>query len=88
MGPTLALVGLIFVAIAAGLTVSLLLMPGWKSSAALFAGFAAVLAYVSVAPPLVAGQMERATMGLGWVALIFAGTVRAVVFVVKRRSSR
>jgi hypothetical protein len=88
MGPGFGLILVMFAAIAAGITISLLLMPGWKSSLALLAAYAAVLGYVSLSPELFAGQMERATLGLGWVALILAGIIRATLFLVKRRSSR
>ncbi|MEO7222271.1 MAG: hypothetical protein ABIY37_07345, partial [Devosia sp.] len=49
--------------IAGSLTASLLLMPGWKSSLALFAVYAAILGYVSLSPQMIEGQMERATRG-------------------------
>jgi hypothetical protein len=88
VGPTFALIVLMFAAIAGGITISLLLMPGWKSSLALFAVYAAMLGYVSLSPQLIAGQMERATLGLGWMALVLAGIVRAATFVLKRRSTR
>jgi hypothetical protein len=88
MGPTFGLILVMFTVIAAGITISLLLMPGWKSALALFAAFALLLGCVSLSPQLIAGQMERATLGLGWVALVLAGIVRAVAFFVKRRSSR
>jgi hypothetical protein len=77
-----------FVVIAAVVIGTLLLMPGWKSSVALFGVYAAGLAFVSLSPQLIAGQMERATLGLAWIALVLAGIVRAVTLVMKRRSSR
>lgn len=87
MGPTIALIVVMFLAIVGGITVSLLLMPGWKSSLALFAVYAAVLGYVSLSPELIAGQMERATLGLGWIALVLAGIVRVAVLIVRGRAA-
>lgn len=81
------LVVLMFLVIAAVVVGTLLLMPGWKSSLALFSVYAAGLLYVSLTPALIEGQMERAALGLGWVALVLAGIVQALVLV-KRRSSR
>ena len=78
---------LMFVVIAAVVGGTLLLMPGWKSSLALFAVYAVGLLYVSLTPALIEGQMERAALGLAWLALLLAGIVRAFVLV-KRRSSR
>ena len=81
------IVVLMFVVIAAVVVGTLLLMPGWKSSLALFAVYTAGLLYVSLTPALIEGQMERAALGLAWLALVLAGIVRAFVLV-KRRSSR
>jgi hypothetical protein len=62
-------------------------MSGWKSSLALFAAYAAGLTYVSLTPALADGQMNRAALGLAWLALVVAGLVRGVMLVMKRRSS-
>jgi hypothetical protein len=59
MGPSIGLVILMFAVIAAVVIGSLLLMPGWKSSLALFAAYAAGLTYVSLTPALADGQMNR-----------------------------
>lgn len=87
MGPTFGLIAVMFLALAGGITASLLLMPGWKSTLALFSAYAALLGYVSLSPQLIEGQMERATLGLGWLALAVAAVARGIVFAVKRRSS-
>ena len=78
MGPTVAIIIVMFLAIAGGITASLLLMPGWQSSIALGAIYAGLLGYVSLSPQLIQGQMERATLGLGWVALLVAVAIRLV----------
>jgi hypothetical protein len=85
VGPTFALIVVMFLVIAGSIVASLLLVRGWKWTLALFAVYAAVLAWVSLSPQLIEGQMERAALGLGWVALVLAGIV---AFFVKRRSSR
>jgi hypothetical protein len=85
VGPTFALVILMFVVIAASIIGSLLLVRGWKWPLALFAIYVIALLYVSMSPQVIEGQMNRAAVGLGWVALVLAGIV---AFVVKRRSSR
>lgn len=87
MGPSVALIILMFVAIAGGILVSLLLMPGWKSSLALIPVYVALIAYVSLSPQLIEGQMERATLGLAWVAVVLAGIVRVVILVMRHRTS-
>jgi hypothetical protein len=84
MGPTLGLIVLIFVVIAAIMLAALMLMPGWKSLFALLAVYAAVLAYYSFTPSAEFGQMGRATLGLGWLAFGLAAIVRIVLQV--RRS--
>ena len=81
------LVVLMFVVIAAVVVGTLLLMPGWKSSLALFAVYTAGLLYVSLTPALIDGQMERAVLGLAWVALVLGGIAQAFRLV-KRRFSR
>ena len=81
------LVVLMFVVIAAVVVATLLLMPGWKWALALFAVYATGLLYVSLTPALTEGQMERAALGLAWVALVIGGIVQAFLLL-KRRSSR
>jgi hypothetical protein len=84
VGPTFALVIVMFLVIAASLIASLLLVRGWKWPLALFVIYVVALLYVSLSPQLIEGQMNRAAVGLGWVALVLAGIV---AYVVKRRSS-
>jgi hypothetical protein len=81
------LVLLMFLVIAAVVVGTLLLMPGWKSTLALFTVYAAGLLYVSLSPQLIEGQIERAALGLAWLALVLAGIVQ-VVRLLKRHSSR
>ena len=81
------LIVLMFLVIAAVVVGTLLMMPGWKSSLALFALYATGLLYVSLTPALIDGQMERAVLGLAWVALVLGGIAQAFRLV-KRRFSR
>ena len=81
------LVVLMFMVVAAVVVGTLLLMPGWKSSLGLFAAYTAGLLYVSLTPGLIDGHVERAVLGLAWVALVLGGIVQAFRLV-KRRSSR
>lgn len=87
MGPSFALIIVMFIAIAGSILVSLLLMPGWKSSLALIAVYVALLTYVSLSPQLIEGQMERATLGLGWIAVALAAIVRLALVVAGRRKA-
>jgi uncharacterized membrane protein len=86
MGPTLGLVIVMFVVIAAVLIGTLLFMPGWKSAVVLFAVYAAGLTFATLTPAVMEGQMNRAAAGLAWIALVLAGIVRAAMLYKQRRS--
>lgn len=87
MGPSFGLIVLLFVVLAALIFTPLLLMRGWKSLVALSAIYLAVLLYLSLAPPMMAGQMDRAVLGLAWVVTVLSIITRALMIWRKYRTS-
>ena len=86
MGPGFGLIVLLFVVLAALIFTPLLLMRGWKSLVALSAIYLAVLLYLSLTPPMIAGQVDRAILGLAWVATILSIITRALMIWRKHRT--
>jgi hypothetical protein len=87
MGPGFGLIVLLFAVLGALIFATLLLMRGWKSLLALSATYLAILLYLSLTPPITAGQMERAILGLAWVATILSIVVRALMIWRKDRTA-
>lgn len=87
MGPSFGLIVLLFGVLAALIFTPLLLMRRWKSLAALSAIYLAVLLYLSLAPPMIACQMDRAVLGLAWVVTVLSIITRALMIWRKNRTS-
>lgn len=84
MGPTVALVALMFLVIAGVIFATLLVMRGWRSLLVMSAVYVAILLYVSLTPTLITGQMDRAVLGLAWLAVVSSILVRAAMLLRQR----
>jgi hypothetical protein len=87
MGPSFGLIVLLFVVLAALIFLPLLLMRGWKSLGALSAIYLAVLLYLSLTPAIIAGQVDRAVLGLAWVVTVLSIIARALMLWRRYRTS-
>ena len=87
MGPSIGLIILLFVVLAALIFTPLLLVRGWRSLLALSAIYFAVLLYLTLTPAIIVGQMDRAALGLAWAATVLSIAVRALMILRNGRTS-
>ena len=87
MGPGFGLIVLLSIVLAALIFTPLLLTRGWKSLLSLSAIYLAILLYLSLTPPMIAGQVDRAVLGLAWAVTVLSIIVRALMIWRKHRTS-